>query len=68
MTLFEIIDDNRAKFEGTATINGEGEYKFTVIIEDNGEPGDKDFFSIEIPGLSYAKEGTLTNGNIQLHR
>lgn len=67
ITSLELLDDNRATFEGIATINGNGEFAFIVIVEDNGEPGDNDWFSIEIPELGYAKDGTLTKGNIQIH-
>lgn len=56
-----------ATFGGTATINGEGTYAFTVTVEDNGEPGKNDKFTITIPELGYTKGGTLTKGNIQIH-
>jgi len=62
-------DGKKGIFFGTATINGKSGFTFNVQVEDNGEPGSKDKFSItinEIPG-GYAKSGTLTKGNIQIH-
>jgi len=58
----------KATFSGTATINGRSGYTFRVEVEDNGEPGNKDKFTITIPELKYTKTGTLTGGNIQIHR
>jgi hypothetical protein len=60
------IDGNTARFEGTATINGEGEYSFAVTVEDNGEPGNEDRFNINIPELDYNVGGAINNGNIQV--
>jgi hypothetical protein len=57
-----------AIFSGTATINGDSGHTFKVTIEDNGEPGKNDKFSIEIDGGTYSKSGTLTAGNIQIHK
>ena len=37
---------------------------FTVRVQDNGEAGTTDYFSIVIPGFPSA-QGTLTQGNIQ---
>jgi len=59
-----------ATFAGTATLNGKEGFTFKVYVEDNGEPGSNDKFSItikEIPG-GYTKSGTLTKGNVQIHK
>ncbi|RZN37494.1 MAG: PKD domain-containing protein [Methanophagales archaeon ANME-1-THS] len=57
-----------ATFTGTATIDGTSGYNFTVYVEDNGEPGDNDYFKIEIPEHgNYVAEGQLQGGNIQIH-
>lgn len=60
-------DRDQATFEGTARLNGqEGEYRFIVTVEDNGEPGENDKFAITVPDLNYTSEGTII-GNIQIH-
>ena len=42
---------------------------FTVKVQDNGEPGTTDKFSIMITGArTSARSGVLTQGNIQFHR
>ena len=44
---------------------------FTILVEDNGEPGKNDFFSIRIvnpDGSVYEQEGNLSKGNIQMHK
>jgi len=62
----------RARYNGTATVNGIGGYNFSVYVEDNGEPGiGVDRFSIEIwdstKTLIYYANDTLKGGNIQIH-
>ena len=42
------------------------EYDFTLIVEDCGEPGRNDTFSIDI-GDGENRSGTLDRGNIQVH-
>jgi hypothetical protein len=67
---FITVPGNNATFNGTATIDGTSGYYFKVYIEDNGEPGDADYFKIEIPdyGIAgYVAEGQLQGGNIQIH-
>jgi len=63
-------DGKKGIFFGTATINGKSGYTFKVYVEDNGEPGSNDKFSITINEISggYTKSGTLTKGNIQIHK
>ena len=46
---------------------GDQSVTFTVRVQDNGEPGSNDFFSITISGRD-AHQGTLTQGNVQFHR
>ena len=67
------VSGNKATFTGTARVNGESGYSFTVDIEDNGEPGKGvDKFAIAITdavGNSYYSAGdTLGGGNIQIHK
>ena len=73
---FEMVSDsidtftqngnNEVQLTGRGHIGGTS-VTFTVRLQDNGEPGTYDFFSIVIPGYP-AHQGTLTEGNIQFHR
>ena len=56
---------NEVVLTGTGHV-GRTAVTFTVRVQDNGEPGTKDYFSIVIPGYPAA-QGTLTQGNIQFH-
>jgi hypothetical protein len=56
---------NEVALTGTGHIGGTA-VTFTVRVQDNGERGTKDYFSIVIPGYPAA-QGTLTQGNIQFH-
>jgi hypothetical protein len=53
-----------AKFTGTADVNGVQE-TFEVEVDDCGEPGDADTFSIKT--ATYSASGILLSGNIQIH-
>ena len=58
---------NTRTFSGSATINGQSGYTFTVTATDNGNPGaGKDTFSIQLSN-GYKASGVLGGGNIQLH-
>ena len=58
---------NTRTFSGSATINGQSGYTFTVTATDNGNPGaGKDTFSIKMSN-GYSASGVLGGGNIQLH-
>ena len=54
---------NHAKIRGTAKVNGASE-SLTVEVDDCGEPGSGDTFSIETD--SYSASGVLIGGNIQI--
>jgi hypothetical protein len=48
---------------------GGGPSQFTVKVQDNGEPGTNDTFMIVITGAGAStRSGTLSQGNIQIHR
>jgi PKD repeat protein len=67
---FISVSGTTATFNGTATIDGTGGYRFNVTVVDNGEPGDEDTFAIEVTedGILYYEAGsTLGGGNIQIH-
>ena len=68
MTFLEIFADGTSGiFEGTGKVNGQA-VTFTIEVQDNGEPGKQDWFSISIPELGYEESGTLAKGNIQVHK
>ena len=59
-------DAKHAKVIGTGRNNGDTA-GFTVDVEDNGEPGTSDKFSLTLtPGGT--RSGTLRRGNIQVHK
>jgi hypothetical protein len=49
---------------GHATVNGSGNYAFTVTLDDNGEPGNTDFENMQ---ALCSGSGNLTSGNFQYH-
>ena len=59
-------------FLGTAALNHDNGYTFTVYVQDNGKPGKTDVFGINIydshGNQIYSKSGVLTSGNIQIHK
>lgn len=59
---------NEVTFTGTGHV-GAGVSQFTVKVQDNGEPGTNDTFMIVITGAGAStRSGTLSQGNIQIHR
>lgn len=59
---------NQVTFRGTGRI-GSDTVNFEVICEDNGDPGNNDFFRIAITGVhNSTRQGNLSQGNIQAHR
>lgn len=65
-----VLDGNKATVTGTATVNGESGYRYTLTVVDNGEPGTSDTAKLVVtkPGSSYRLEdgGTLGGGNLQV--
>lgn len=66
------VSGNMAVIVGDCMINGEEGYSFVLIVEDNGEPGDGvDKFTLSwsptYEGFGAAA-GTLSGGNIQIHK
>jgi hypothetical protein len=60
---------NGALLQGPATVNGSPSGNFTVQVQDNGEPGTTDTFSISTDGAPPQQAGgTLQGGNIQFHK
>jgi hypothetical protein len=59
---------NEVTFMGRGHV-GRDPVLFTVKVQDNGEPGTNDRFSIMITGArTSSRSGVLTQGNIQFHR
>jgi hypothetical protein len=59
---------NEVTFTGTGHV-GAGPSQFMVKVQDNGEPGTNDTFMIVITGAGAStRSGTLSQGNIQIHR
>ncbi|HYR85500.1 MAG TPA: choice-of-anchor P family protein [Terriglobia bacterium] len=67
VTAYTMITPTTRLIEGPAEINGQPGFHYVVVVEDNGEPGTSDVFSITLDN-AYSAGGTLTCGNIQLHR
>ena len=66
ITSYIAIDAVTREFTGTARINGESGFTFTVTVSDVDEPGTADSFEIAVSS-GYAAGGVLEGGNIQLH-
>ena len=69
MTLLSVSEDHlSAVVEGMAKDGS----TFTILVEDNGEPGKNNFFLITIKDSNgqviYEQEGNLSKGNIQIHK
>ena len=59
---------NEVTFTGWGHV-GRDLVRFTGKVQDNGEPGTNDRFSISITGARMSsRSGVLTQGNIQFHR
>jgi hypothetical protein len=65
-----VIDGNEATITGTATVNGAGGYRYTLVLTDQGEPGSSDTVDLTVtqPGTTwrYHDAGTLGGGNAQV--
>ncbi|HLA74802.1 MAG TPA: post-COAP-1 domain-containing protein [Gammaproteobacteria bacterium] len=60
-------DTGKRRATGLATNQTTGvTLGYTVIVDDNGEPGNTDTFRITLSN-GYTASGTLAGGNIQLH-
>ncbi|MHB9143079.1 MAG: post-COAP-1 domain-containing protein, partial [Paludibacter sp.] len=67
VTGYLVIDAVTRQIDGTARLNGNVPVTYTVIVKDNGEPGLNDSFNLVLSN-GYSNSGTLTGGNIQLHK
>lgn len=64
-----VIDGNHAWFTGIGTLGDGQVVSFMVVIDERGEHGRPDIFRISIPAFNgYRAAGTLTGGNITIHK
>lgn len=75
------LSGNRATFQGTGTLNGDGGYGFLIAVEDGGSPPTSDRIRVKVwesdgdvvydsqPGaiVSAAPTSSLTSGNVTVH-
>ena len=54
------------RIQGTAEINHQSGFTYTVDVADNGEPGTNDTFAITLSN-GYSAGSIVSGGNIQLH-
>jgi len=70
-----VVSSVSADFQGTATVNGTGQYTFRVKAKDLGQGADADHFDIKVwAGTDteaepiYRAKNTLEGGNIMIHK
>jgi hypothetical protein len=66
VTAYTVVDSTTRQIDGTAAINGQAGFTYSVVVSDKGEPGRNDTFSISLSN-GYTASGKLAGGNIQLH-
>ena len=66
VTAYVIVDDTTRRVTGSAEVDGQGGFTYSVVVSDKGEPGRNDTFSLELSN-GYRASGSLQGGNIQLH-
>ena len=59
-----IISGTHSTICGVGVVNGTQEVDFRIDVDDLGEPGRSDRFSISWPG--YGNDGVLNGGNVQV--
>jgi len=68
VTAYTITGTTSRHIEGTAEINGQSGFTYKVDVADNGEPGaGTDTFAIALSN-GYSASGTLSGGNLTLHK
>jgi len=66
VTDYYVLTGTVRRIQGTAEINHQSGFTYTVDVADNGEPGTNDTFVITLSN-GYSASGTVSGGNIQLH-
>jgi hypothetical protein len=63
---------NTATLQGPAVVNGQPNGRFSVNVQDNGQGGTTDSFSVTVTATDnstvYAASNLLSGGNIQIHK
>jgi hypothetical protein len=67
VTSYVVVSTTQRHIEGTATVNGQSGFTYSVDVTDNGEPGTNDSFAIRLSN-GYVAGGTLGGGNIKIHK
>jgi len=67
VTGYENLGGTLRRIRGTAEVNGQGGFTYEVEVDDKGEPGRDDTFTLRLSN-GYFASGRLDGGNIQLHK
>jgi hypothetical protein len=67
VTKYEVTGLTTRHIEGTCEVTPQGDNVYKVDVDDQGEPGRSDVFTITLLPSGYTAGGKLTAGNIQLH-
>ncbi len=67
VTKYEVTGLTTRHIEGTCEFTSQGDNIYKVDVDDQGEPGRSDVFTITLLPSGYTAGGKLTAGNIQLH-
>jgi len=67
VTRYDVTGQTTRHIEGTCEVNGQGGYIYKIDVDDQGEPGRNDRFTMTLPPSDYKADNTLEGGNIQLH-
>ncbi len=68
VTAYTVVAATTRHIEGTAEINGQGGFNYSVDVADNGEPGRNDTFALKLSNGYDTSTQWLDGGNIQLHQ
>jgi hypothetical protein len=67
VTRYDVTGLTTRHIEGTCEVTPQGDNVYKVDVDDQGEPGRNDVFTITLLPSGYTAGGKLTAGNIQLH-
>lgn len=67
VTKYDVTGPTTRHIEGTCELTPQGDNIYKVDVDDQGEPGRNDVFTITLLPSGYTAGGKLTAGNIQLH-
>src|SRR5712664_1831770 len=71
VTNYSVVNPTTRKIDGTAEVNGQSGFTYSVMATDGDDAGTSDAFSIQVwgpNGYSYSAVGNLGGGEIQLHK